>query len=195
MSPNLPSTCLWPTSQLLLPPVKLLAPPQLAFFGIAVIAVRSTPLMFLSYRFYLILAWDPTRKAGTRNAPGQGQVLLQPSWGELQLEEPRSPSLQRYWYDRHQTYTPTLPAAGEDFRKKTTRLLLLCSLLHLDGGSLHAQRKFLCCRGIYFSFLLSWPDGKQQEEERPAEVALQVDLKRIHFSRKTKKKWEGRKQK
>jgi len=36
--------------------------------------------------------------------------------------------------------------------------------------------------------LLSWLDRKQWEEERPAEAALQVDLKRVHFSRETKKK-------
>lgn len=117
----------------------------------------------------------------------QGQVLLQPSWEEIYLEEPRSPSLQRYWCDRHQICAPILQAAGEDFRKKITHVVLLCSLLHLDGGSLHAQRKFLCCRVVYFLFVLSWLDRKQQEEERAAGAALQVDLKRVHFSREAKK--------
>lgn len=72
MSPNLPSTCLWPINQRLLPPVEQLAPPQLTFFGIAVIVATSTLLVFPSYTFYLTLAWDPTRKAGVRNAPGTG---------------------------------------------------------------------------------------------------------------------------
>lgn len=118
---------------------------------------------------------------------GWGQVLLQPSQGELQLEEPRSPSLQRHWHDGHQTCAPTLQAGGEDFRKKAAPCPFL--VLPTPPGCLHAQRRFLCCRGVYFSFLLSWLNRKQQEEERPAEVALQVDLKRIHFSRETKKKW------
>lgn len=72
MSPNLPPTCLWPINQLLLSPVKQLTPPQLAFFGVTVTAIRSTPLMRPSYRFYLILAWDPTRKADMRKALGAG---------------------------------------------------------------------------------------------------------------------------
>lgn len=53
-------------------------------------------------------------------------------------------------------------------------------VLHLESRVLLAQR-FLCCRGVYFQFLLSWLDGKQWEEERTTEVPLQVDLRRAHF--------------
>lgn len=74
MFPNLPSTWLWPINQLL-SPVDQLTPPQLAFFGVAVITIRSIPLIFSSYRFYLTSAWDPTRKAGISNAPGAAPGL------------------------------------------------------------------------------------------------------------------------
>lgn len=75
----------------------------------------------------------------------------------------------------------TLQVAGEPRGKKMALLLFLCFVLHLERGVLLAQRTFLCCRGIHFPFLLSWRDRKQWEEERPTEVALQVDLKRAHF--------------
>lgn len=55
------------------------------------------------------------------------------------------------------------------------------------------KKRFLCCRGVYFQFLLSWLDRKQWEEERTTEVPLHVDLRRSHFfqrnSKKTQNQW------
>lgn len=71
---------------------KEVAPPQLALFGIAAIAIRSAPLMFPSSKVYLILAWDPTRRAGMRNAPGAGAgvaiaLLVGPPAGRAQVSQ------------------------------------------------------------------------------------------------------------
>lgn len=107
MSPNVPSAYLWIMNQFLLPPLEQLTPPQVAFLGCNCHNINSTDVFQLQALPHP--AWDPTRKAGMRNAHRAG------TGRKLQWEEPRSLSLQTLGCQGPEHCTTMLQSAREDF--------------------------------------------------------------------------------
>lgn len=156
-------------NQLLLPPLEQFTPPKLAFLGCNCHNINSTDV------FHLQILPHPCmgpHKENSYEKCSQGRDREEAPAGRAQV------SVCRYCYVRGQTTAPQCCSLPE----RTSLVVPVAP----GWGILCVQRKFLCCRWVYFSFLFSWFNRKQQEEERPADFALQVDLKRVHFSRETK---------
>lgn len=170
-------------NQFLLPPLKQFAPLELAFLGCNCHNINSTGIFQLQALPHSCMG---PHKESRHEKCSQGRDRRR----KLQLEEPTSLTLQILCVSGARP--PGVSGArplhqGCNLPERTSLVVTVAP----GGGISCEQRKFLCCRWVYFSFLLSWFNRKQQEEERPADLALQVDLKRVHFSRETKNKKMG----
>lgn len=141
------------------------------WLSLAVIVITSIPLMFSSYRLCLTLRGTPQGKQAWEMLTGQAQ-------GGSSSGKSPGLSVCRHWGVRDQSTAPQCCSLPE-------RISLVVPAAP-GWGILCVQRKFLCCRWVYFSFSFSWFNRKQREDERPADFALQVDLRRVRFSRETK---------
>lgn len=158
-------------NQLLLSPLEQLTPPRLAFLGCNCHNINSIDI------FQLQALPHPCMGKVRHKECSQGRVREEAPAGRAQVSQFADTGV-----------SGTRPQHQHGNLPERTSLVVPVAP---GWGILCVQRKFLCCRWVYFSFLLSWFNRKQQEEERPADFALQVDLKRVHFSRETKNKKVG----